>query len=75
MLDLSGQNVGDGFNAPMRMPGESSLVVARLIVSEIIEKQDRVELRGVVESEPSVEMNSGPFDSGTCLHDSFDGSQ
>ena len=44
MIDLAGQDVGDGLNAAMRMPGESGLVLVRIVVTEIIRSRRRVDL-------------------------------
>ena len=40
----SGQHVGDGLDAAMRMPGETGQIIVGNIVAEIVEKEKRIEI-------------------------------
>ena len=46
MLDRSGQHIGDGLNAAMRMPGKSGEIVLRNVVAEVVEQQRMDRSRG-----------------------------
>ena len=38
VFDLTGQNVGDGFYAAVRVPRKATLIGFRLVVAEIVEQ-------------------------------------
>ena len=67
VLHGSGQNVGDGFNAAMRMPGKSGKIIFGNVVAEIVEQQERIEIFGVVESESAAQMNSCLLYTSRCV--------
>ena len=73
MIDLAGQDIGDGLDAAMRMPGKAGLVLVGIVVAEIVEQQERVELLGVAEAEGAAQMHAGAFHGGLGLDDLLDG--
>ena len=73
VLDGPGENVGDGLDAAVRMPGKPGEVVFGHVVAEIVEQEKGVELRGVAEAERAAEMHAGAFDGGLGLDQALDG--
>jgi hypothetical protein len=73
VLDRAGQHVGDGLDAAMRMPGEARTVILRPVVPEVVEEQERIELRRVAEPERAPEPDAGAFEGGLRLDDALDG--
>ncbi len=67
--DLAGEDVGDGFDAAVRVPGEAGDVVGGTLVAEIVQQQERVELLGLAETEGALELDARAFHGG----DGFDG--
>ncbi len=74
VFDGSGQDVGDGLDAAMRMPGKSGEIILGNIVAEIVEEQERIEVVGVAEAEGAAQMHSGAFERGLGLDEALDGS-
>ena len=74
VFDGSGENVGDGLDAAMRMPRESGEVVLGDVVAEVVEEQERIEILGVAEAERAAQMDSGAFERGLGLDKALDGS-
>ena len=62
VLDRSGEHIGDRFDAAMRMPRKPRQVIVRNIIAEIIEQQERVEVRRVAEAEGPAQMNACAFE-------------
>src|SRR5205823_5919114 len=73
VLDASGEHVGDGLDAAMRMPGKSRAVVVGIFVAEIVEQQEGIEFAGVAEAEGAAQSDAGALDRGLGLDDAFDG--
>src|ERR1700752_3853633 len=61
VFDRPRQDVGDGLDAPVRMPRKAGEIVAWALVAEIVQQQERVELAGGAESERAVELHPGAF--------------
>ncbi len=61
MVDSARKNVGDGFNAAMRVPGESGEIVVRHVVAEIVEQQERVEFGRIAKTERAPQADTGAF--------------
>src|SRR5258708_3077550 len=61
MIHRAGQDVGDGLDARVRMPGKPGAVVVRAIVAKVVEQQERIELAGVAEAEGAVKLYAGAF--------------
>jgi hypothetical protein len=57
----AGQDVGDRFNPPMRVPGKTGEVILRQIISKIIQEQERIELGRVAEPESPAQTHPGTF--------------
>src|SRR5262249_28716783 len=72
VLDRSGQHVGHGLDAAMRMPGKASPIIVRALVAEIVEQQKRIELVGRAEPERPTQLYAGALDRRRGLHDSLD---
>jgi hypothetical protein len=51
VLDGSRQNVSDGLDAPVRVPGETSQVILGPLIAEVVEKEERIKIRGAAEAE------------------------
>jgi len=51
VLDCSGKNIRYCFDSPVGMPRKSCEVISRDVVSEIIKKKKRIEIRGVTETD------------------------
>ncbi len=62
VFDGAGENVGDGLDAAMRVPGKAVEVVLRDVVAEVVEQEERIEVVGVAEAEGAAEMDSGAFE-------------
>jgi hypothetical protein len=73
VLDRSGENVSDGLNAAMRMPGKAGEVIFGKLIAEIIEQKKRIIVRGVPKSKSSPQVNSCAFHSGLGLDYFFNG--
>ncbi len=73
MFDGSGQNIGDGLDAAMRMPGKAGEIIFGAVVAEIIQQQKGIGLLGVAEAEGAAQLDAGALDGGLRLHDAFDG--
>ena len=74
VLDGAGEDVGDGFDAAMRMPREAGQVIGRDVVAEVIEQEEGVEVGRVAESERAAQMHAGAFEGGLGLDQALDGS-
>ena len=74
VIDVAGQHVGDGLDAAVRMPGKAGEILARAVVAEIVEQQERIEVRRVAEAERATEVHAGAFDVRLRLTDLLDGS-
>ena len=74
MLDRARQNVRNGLDAAMRVPGEPGQVVVRVVVSEIIEQQEGIEFSGVPEPERTAELDARALTGGSGVNGALDGS-
>ena len=75
MFNGAGQHVGDGLDPPMRMPGKTGQVVARVLVPEVIEEQERIELGGIAKTKSAVQLHAGTFHGRRRVDDALDRSQ
>src|SRR6476619_5008626 len=55
------QDIGNGLDAAVGMPGKPGTVIVRAIVAEIVQQQKGVELAGVSEAEGTTQLHPGPF--------------
>ena len=74
VVDRAGENIGDGLDAAVRMPGKAGAVVIGAIVAEIVEQQERIELGGIAEAEGAAQLDAGALNGWLGLDDAFDGS-
>jgi hypothetical protein len=74
MIDRASQDVGNRFDAAMRMPRESRQVIVGVVVPEIVQEQKWIEFRGVPESECASQPYAGAFHRGFGLNDALYGS-
>jgi hypothetical protein len=70
VLNGAGQDVGDGLDAPVRVPGKAGEVILRHIVSEIIQEQERIEIGRVAEPESPAQTYPGTFQRGLRFNQS-----
>ena len=61
VIDGAGEHVGNGLDAPVRVPREAGLELLRVFVAEIIEQQEGVKGAGVMKPKCAVQMNPGAF--------------
>ena len=62
--DLTGQHIGDGLDAAMRVPGEAGQIIRGILVAKIVEQQERIELAGLAEAEGALQLDAGALDGG-----------
>jgi len=60
VLDVAGQDVGDGLDPPVGMPREAGEVVAGVLVAEVVEEEERIELRRISEAEARRSFTPAP---------------
>ncbi len=75
MFNGTGQNVGDGLDTAVRMPGKASEVILWHIVPEVIQQQERVKIRGVAKAESPAQAHAGAFECRLGLNQPFYRSQ
>ena len=51
VLHLSRQDVGDGLDAAVGMPGEAGQVVLRVVVAEVVQEEEGVEVGCIAKPE------------------------
>src|ERR1700719_2876135 len=68
VIHRAGQDIGDGFDAPMRVPRKPRTVVVGAIVAEIVQQQERIEIAGIAEPEGAVELHPGSLYGGGGLY-------
>ena len=74
VLHGSGQDVGDGLDAAVRMPGKAGQVILGNVVAEIVEQQERIEVGRVAEAERPAQVHARAFQGGLGLDEPLDGS-
>ena len=50
VVDLAGENISDGLDAAMRVPGKPGQIVGRAVVAEVVEEEEGVERLGLAEA-------------------------
>ena len=58
MFDIALQDIGDGLDATMRVPGKAFQIFRRVVIPEIIHHQERIERIGIAEAKYAVEMDT-----------------
>ena len=71
VLDFAGQDVGDGLDAAMRVPGEAGEVVGGILVAEVVEQEEGIELLGFAEAEGALELDACAFEGGLGFKNLF----
>jgi hypothetical protein len=71
VFDGAGEDVGDGFDAAVRVPGESGEIVFGDVIAEVVEEEEGVEVAGGSEAEGAAEVDSGAFEGGLGLDYAF----
>src|SRR5260221_8763342 len=64
MLDLAGQHISDGLDAPVRMPGKAGKIVRRIVVAKIVEQKERIVFLRLAETESAAELHPRAFERG-----------
>jgi len=73
VFDGAREDVGDGFNAAMRVPGETRKIVFWNVVAEIIEEKERIKIGGGAKAKSTPEVHTGSFHGGFCADEALDG--
>ena len=73
VFDGAGEDVSDGLDAAMRVPGEAGEVVLRDIVAEVVKEKEGIEIFGVAEAEGTAEVHAGALAGGLGFDDALDG--
>jgi hypothetical protein len=61
MLHLAVQDIGDGLDPAMGMPGEAPQILLRIVGMEIVQQEKRIQFWDVLEAERPFEMYPSPF--------------
>src|SRR6266850_1122880 len=72
MLDSTGKDVGNGFDATMGMPGEAGEIIFGNVIAKVIQQEERIELRSVPKTECAAQMHARPLTRGFGLDQSLD---
>ena len=62
MLDLALENIGNGLDAAVRVPGKALAVGVGIVIPEVVQEQEGIAHRRIGEPEGAVEMDAGTFD-------------
>ena len=74
VLHGSGEDVGDGLDAAVRVPREARQIVLRNVIAEIVEEQEWVEVGGVAEAERAAQVHARAFQGRLGLDQPLNGS-
>ena len=61
VVHRSPQDIGDGFDAAMGVPGKTGPIIVGAIVTEIVQQKKWIELAGLAKAEGPPQLYSGPF--------------
>jgi hypothetical protein len=61
MLDRSRQDIGNGFDTPVRVPWKTGEIIVGNVVAKIVEQQKGIEVGGVAEPERASQMDARAF--------------
>ena len=75
VFDGSSEDVRDGLDPTVRVPWEAGQVILRNIIAEVVEEQERIEIRGVAEAERASQMHARALEGRFGLDQPFDRSQ
>jgi hypothetical protein len=71
VLDRAREDIGDGLDAAVRVPGEALEIVLGMLVAKVVEEQEGIELAGFAEAESPLQANPSAFESGFGREDFF----
>src|SRR2546422_11745171 len=66
------EDIGDGFDPAMGVPGEPGEVILGVLVTKVVEQQKGIEFFGVPKAERAAQPHAGSIDGRLRLHDSLD---
>ncbi len=66
MFHRTGQNIGDRFDPPMRVPWKAFQVILGPFISEIVKQQKRVQRLGIVKPEGAGQFDTGALKRRLC---------
>src|SRR5213078_1000192 len=72
VLHVARQHVRDRLDAAVRVPGEPADVLGRVVRAEVVEEEERVELRHLVVAEHPLQVDAGALDGRLRLPDLLD---
>src|SRR6267378_2339871 len=73
VLHGSRQDVCDGLDSAVRVPRESGQIVLGNVIAEVVEKQKRVEVGCVAETEGTAQVHARAFECWLGLNEPLDG--
>src|SRR5215471_13302160 len=73
VVDASREDIGDCLDAAVRMPREAREIIARVVVAEIVEQQERIEVCCIAEAERALEPDASALESRLGVDDTLDG--
>ena len=71
MLDRAREDIGDCLDSTVGMPRKTGDVIERMVVAEIVEQQERIEIRRLAEAERAMQLDACAFQRGLGLNDAF----
>src|SRR5262249_41362793 len=71
VFDSSFEHIRNSFDPTMRMPWEAGQIFFRLVITKVIQKEERIIIRCVAETEHTAEMDAGSFQSGLGANDAL----
>src|SRR3954468_13159589 len=69
---FTGEDIGDGLDAAVWVPGESGNVVCGILVPEVVEEQEWIELFCFAETKGALELNACSLNGGLGFENVFD---
>src|SRR5882762_10837484 len=72
MVHRPREDVGDGFDAAMRVPGKPRQVILGVLIAKVVEQKERIEVFGVAEAECAAQPHTGALDGRLRLQYSLD---
>ena len=73
VLHVPPDDIGDGLDAPVRMPGKAALKVFRLVGPEVVKHEERIEIRGFGIAEDPAQFYARTLGDGFAFVDGLDG--
>ena len=61
VLDGSRENISDGLDPAVGMPGEAGEIIVGNVVTKVVEQQEWIEIGCVAKTKRPAEMNAGAF--------------